>query len=76
MTDTIDPLLLNFLYVIVGGLLTLGFMWMGCKMFNRIVSFNIGEELARGNTAVGLMIMGMYIGIGIAMGLVIGLGMN
>lgn len=76
MTDTIDPLLLNFVYVVVGGLLTLGFMWMGCKMFNHIVSFSIGDELAKGNTAVGLMIMGMYIGIGIAMGLVIGLGMN
>lgn len=71
-----DPLLLNFLYAIIGGVLTLGFMWTGCKLFNHTVSFSIGKELKNGNTAVGMMVMGMFIGIGIAMGLVIGLGLN
>ena len=33
-----------------------------------------GEVLVR-NTAVGLMVMGIFIGMGIAMGLVIGLGL-
>lgn len=76
MTDTIDPLLLNLLYVCVGGVLTLLFMWLGCKVFSHIVNFSIPEQLAQGNQAVGQMIMGMFIGIGIAMGLVIGLGLN
>lgn len=76
MTDTLDPIILNLLYVCFGGLLTLFFMWMGCKVFSHIVSFNIPEKLAEGNIAVGLMIMGMFIGIGTALGLVIGLGLN
>ena len=59
-----------------GGFLTLLFMWLGCKVFSHIVSFSIPQQLAAGNMAVGLMIMGIFIGIGTAMGLVIGLGLN
>lgn len=76
MTDTLDPIVLNFLYAAIGGALTLFFMWLGCKVFSHIVSFSIPDQLAAGNQAVGMMIMGIFIGIGIAMGLVIGLGLN
>lgn len=76
MTDYLDPIILNFLYVVLGGFLTITFMKLGCSSFNKIVSFNISDELAKGNIAVGLMISGMFIGIGIATGLVIGLGLN
>lgn len=76
MSDSLDPIVLNFIYALVGGVITLGFMWLGCRMFNHIVDFNIGDELAKGNTAVGMMVMGIFIGIGIALGLVIGLGLN
>lgn len=76
MSDGFDPLILNILYACMGGLLTLLFMWLGCKVFSHIVNFSIPEQLNQGNQAVGLMIMGMFIGIGTAMGLVIGLGLN
>ncbi len=76
MTDTLDPIILNFIYVICGGFLTIFFMWLGCKVFSHIVDFSIPDELAKGNMAVGLMIMGIFIGIGTALGLVIGLGLN
>ena len=76
MTETLDPLILNFIYVGLGGILTLLFMKLGCAMFNRIVTFNISDELGKGNIAVGLMVMGLFIGIGTALGLVIGLGLN
>lgn len=76
MTDSLDPLFLNIIYSGMGGTLTLFFMWFGCKLFSHIVSFSIPDQLAKGNIAVGLMIMGMFIGIGTALGLVIGLGLN
>ncbi len=76
MTDSLDPLVLNFVYVVLGGGLTLFFMWLGCKVFSHIVNFSIPDELAKGNIAVGIMISGIFIGIGIALGLVIGLGLN
>jgi uncharacterized membrane protein YjfL (UPF0719 family) len=76
MTSQLDPIALNFLYVILGGVLTLLFMKLGCSMFNKIVNFNISDELGKGNIAVGLMVMGLFIGVGIALGLVIGLGLS
>lgn len=76
MSEMIDPIILNFLYAFMGGVMTLFFMWIGCKIFNHIVCFNISEELGKGNIAVGLMLAGIFVGIGTAMGLVIGLGLN
>jgi hypothetical protein len=51
MLDLIDPILLNFVYTAQGGLLTIWFMKLGCHSFNKIVSFNISDELAKGNLA-------------------------
>ena len=76
MSSQLDPIVLNFLYVVLGGILTLLFMKLGCSMFNKIVSFNISDELGKGNVAVGLMVMGLFIGVGTALGLVIGLGLS
>jgi uncharacterized membrane protein YjfL (UPF0719 family) len=72
----LPPIILNFIYVVLGGILTLLFMKFSCSMFNRMVNFNISDELGKGNIAVGLMVMGLFIGIGIALGLVIGLGLS
>ena len=77
MTDVLDPILMNFIYAALGGLMTLTFMWLGCVLFNKMVcNFDIGAELKNGNQAVGMMVMGMFIGIGIGIGLVIGMGLN
>lgn len=76
MTDLLDPIVLNFIYAFIGGVMTIFFMWMGCRVFGHIVSFSIQDKLAEGNVAVGLMMMGIFIGIGTALGLVIGLGLN
>ena len=76
MTDLLDPIVLNFLYAFIGGVMTLFFMWMGCRVFGHNVTFSIPDKLAEGNVAVGLMMMGIFIGIGTALGLVIGLGLN
>ena len=72
----IPPIILNFVYVMFGGILTLVFMRVSCTMFNKMVSFNISDELGKGNVAVGLMVMGIFIGLGISLGLVIGLGLS
>ena len=76
MSAQLDPIVLNFLYVMLGGILTLVFMKLGCSMFNKLVNFNISDELGKGNIAVGLMVMGLFIGVGIALGLVVGLGLS
>lgn len=71
-----SPIIVNLTYALVGGCMTLVFMWIGYFVFNKLTPFDIARELAAGNRAVGAMVMGMFIGIGIAMGLVIGLSLN
>ena len=67
---------LNFMYAIVGAFITLFIMAAGYKMFDKMTPFNTAEELAKGNQAVGSVIAAIFIGTGIAVGLVIGLGLN
>jgi len=69
-------ILLNFAYAIIGGFVTLFFMWFGYKLFDKLTNFDTSKELANGNRAVGLVVLGIFIGVGVAIGLVIGLGLN
>jgi uncharacterized membrane protein YjfL (UPF0719 family) len=76
MFTSYHPVILNLLYAFAGGVLTLIFMWVGWNMLGRLTSIRISQELKNGNTAVGMMVMGIFIGVGVAMGLVVGLALN
>ena len=69
-------ILLNFVYAVIGALLTIGFMVIGYKLFDRITHFNTSGQLEQGNVAVGIVVGAIFIGLGIAIGLVIGMGLN
>lgn len=69
-------LLLNFVYAVGGVILALLFMIIGYKLFDSLTPFNTSEELSNNNTAVGIVIGSIFIGLGIAVGLVIGMGLN
>ena len=68
--------MLNFCYAIFGALLTLVFMAMGYKMFDRLTPFNTSRQLEDKNLAVGIVVGSIFIGMGTAIGLVIGMGLN
>jgi uncharacterized membrane protein YjfL (UPF0719 family) len=72
----LTAMIVNFVYSIIGGVLTLLFMYLGYKWFDRFTKFNTSDELAKDNRAVGLVVMGIFVGVGVAIGLVIGLGLN
>ena len=72
----LTAMIVNFIYAIIGGFLTLFFMYTGYKIFDKFTKFNTSEELAKDNRAVGMVVLGIFIGVGIAIGLVIGLGLN
>lgn len=74
--DNFDPITLNLIYCGIGGLMLIVFSWMGTRLFSSVMGFKIRDELAKGNMAVGLAVMGIFIGMGIGLGLVIGLGLN
>ena len=67
---------LNFLYALVGAACTVGFMVLGFKVFDRMTQFDTSAELTKGNIAVGIVVGSIFVGIAIAMGLVIGMGLN
>lgn len=70
------PVIVNLVYALLGGAITIVFMWAGYLVFDKMTPLDIAAELAKGNRAVGSMVMGMFIGIGIAVGFVVGLSLN
>ncbi len=72
----LKAMIANFVYSIIGGFITLFFMYIGYKIFDKFTHFNTSEELAKDNRAVGMVVLGIFVGVGIAIGLVIGLGLN
>lgn len=68
--------LLNFSYAIFGAVFTIAFMMIGYKVFDKITPFNTSKELEERNVAVGIVVGSIFIGLGVAVGLVIGMGLN
>ncbi len=66
----------NFIYAILGALFTILFMVLGYKILDWITPFDTSKQLGEGNIAVGMVIGSMFVGLGIAVGLVVGLGLN
>ena len=66
----------NFLYAIFGVILTLVFMLLGFKLFDKLTPFDTSKQLSDNNIAVGIVVGSIFIGLGIAVRLVIGMGLN
>jgi len=66
----------NFTYAILGALLTILFMVLGYKILDWITPFDTSKQLGEGNVAIGMVVGSMFVGLGIAVGLVVGLGLN
>ena len=66
----------NFIYAILGASFTLLFMVLGYKILDWITPFDTSKQLGEGNVAIGMVIGCMFVGLGIAVGLVVGLGLN
>ncbi len=66
----------NFVYAIFGVVLALVSMLLGFKLFDKVTPFNTSSQLSNGNIAVGIVVGSIFIGLGVAVGLVIGMGLN
>jgi len=66
----------NFVYAALGSALTLGFMIFGYWLFDLLNPLDINVELGKDNRAVGMVVAAIFVGLGIAVGLVIGMGLN
>ena len=67
---------INISYAMVAIVITLIAMRVGFHVLDRALKFDTSEELRKGNVAVGLVAGGLLIGLGMAIGLVIGMAVN
>lgn len=67
---------LNLGYAIIGIALGLIGMRIGYSMLDSVTKFNTSNQLENNNTSVGIAVAGVFIGIGICAGLVVGLALN
>ena len=72
----ISIILLNFFYAVLGAVLTIAFMLIGYKIFDKLTPFDTSKQLAENNVAVGIVVGSIFVGLGVAVGLVIGMGLN
>jgi len=66
----------NVAYAVSGALLTIIFMMLGYKVLDWITPFDTSKQLGEGNVAIGIVVGSMFVGLGVAVGLVIGMGLN
>lgn len=68
-------ILLNIFYALFGFIMCIGGMYLAYKVFDKLTPFNTATQLEKGNQAVGLFYMGIFIAIGLA-SLSVGLALN
>jgi uncharacterized membrane protein YjfL (UPF0719 family) len=66
----------NIVYAVSGAILTIMFMMLGYKILDWITPFDTSKQLSDRNIAIGIVVGSMFVGLGVAVGLVIGLGLN
>ncbi len=75
--EWIDLVMLrNFIYAIFGVIVGVIASVSTYKLINRITRFDIPNELEKGNLAVGVVVSGIFIMIGLIVGLIIGMSLN
>jgi uncharacterized membrane protein YjfL (UPF0719 family) len=76
-TEWLDVIMIrNFLYAILGVMVGVISSVLTYKLINRITRFDIPNELEKGNLAVGVVVSGIFIMIGLIVGLIIGMSLN
>jgi uncharacterized membrane protein YjfL (UPF0719 family) len=72
----IEIVVANFTYAVLGALVTIVLMMVGYKVLDWLTPFDTSKHLGENNVAVGIVVGAMFLGLGIAVGLVVGLGLN
>jgi uncharacterized membrane protein YjfL (UPF0719 family) len=70
------PFFLNAIYAVIGVVLGIASAIITYRLINRATHFDIPNELEKGNLAVGVVVCGIFIMIGLIVGLIIGMSLN
>jgi len=66
----VEIVVANFTYAILGALVTIVLMMVGYKVLDWLTPFDTSQQLGENNVAVGIVVGAMFVGLGIAVGLV------
>ena len=69
-------LLVNFTVALIGSFLAIEIMIYAYRRLDKLTQFDTSKELASGNQAVGMIVGGLFIGIGLVIGLIMALGIS
>ena len=72
----IEIVVATFSYAVLGALVTIVLMMFVYKVLDWLTPFDTSKQLGKNNVAVGIVVGAMFVGLGIAVGLVVGLGLN
>jgi|GEM_PF-3851701 len=62
--------------IIYAGFMAIFFMIAGFRMISGLIAIDIAHELQEKNAAVGMVVMGMFICVGLAVGLSVGMALH
>lgn len=68
--------LVNFLYAVCGSVLALALFGGGLWFVQRLLGVNFSEQLVKGNPAMGTALAGLFVGLALLVGLVVGMALN
>lgn len=71
-----DILTLNFLYAGLGSILGIILLLLTVFLLDMLMSLKIRRALKNGNAAVAIVTAGLFTGIGIMLGLILGMALN
>jgi len=74
--EMIETVVINVVYGVLGLLIGLLAMKAGYYFLDSATPFNTSTELKNGNLAVGVAVAGIFIGLGLCIGLLVGLSLN
>lgn len=73
--DGFDLFAINF-YATCAAALSLLLSWVASAIFQQRMGFRLKDKLAAGNVAVAVVMMGIFIGNGIGIGIIIGFSLS
>lgn len=73
---TMSLMSVNLIYAVIGIAIGIYAMVISYRTFDKIIPGNTGEKLMENPLAIGVVVAGIIIGVGICVGQIIGLSLN
>ena len=76
LTRTMSLMSVNLIYAVIGIAIGIYAMIFAYRVFDKIVPGDTGQKLMENPLAIGVVVAGIIIGVGVCVGQIIGLSLN